>query len=124
MRLLLDTHTLLWWLADDPRLHAEVRDHVAESEEVFVSTASAWEISLKKALGKLVAPDDLPAQLVRHQFTVLPIHLAHALRYGELPLLHRDPFDRMLVAQAQVEDLTIVTGDAAIAAYEVGVLPN
>ena len=124
MRLLLDTHALLWWLADDPRLLDAARDRVADSEEVFVSTASAWEIALKRALGKLDAPHDLPAQLVRHQFTVLPIHLAHTVRYGDLPLLHRDPFDRMLVAQAQVEHLTVVTGDAAIAAYDVAVLLN
>jgi PIN domain nuclease of toxin-antitoxin system len=122
VRLLLDTHSLLWWLADDHRLSPEMRGAVADTEVVLVSTASAWEISFKKALGKLAAPDDLPSQLVRHQFTVLPIHLSHAVRYGDLPLIHRDPFDRMLVAQAQVEGLTIVTRDPAIAAYEVDVL--
>jgi PIN domain nuclease of toxin-antitoxin system len=124
VRLLLDTHALLWWLADDPRLGAETREAVADSEVVLVSTASAWEIALKKGLGKLTAPDDLPSQLVRHQFTVLPIHLSHTVRYGDLPLIHRDPFDRMLVAQAQVEGLTIVSGDPAIAAYDVDVLFN
>jgi PIN domain nuclease of toxin-antitoxin system len=124
VRLLLDTHALLWWLGDDARLRDDVRAAVADTEEVLVSTASVWEISLKRTLGKLVAPDDLAAQLVRHQFSVLPVHLSHAIRYADLPLLHRDPFDRMLVAQGQVEGLTIVTGDPAIAAYAVDVLLN
>ena len=122
MRLLLDTHVLLWWLADDPLLTVEARAAIVESDLAVVSTASAWEISMKRSLGKLDAPDDLAAQLVRDQFTVLPIHLDHALHAGSLPHIHRDPFDRMLVAQAQVEDLVIITTDTNIPRYDVRVL--
>jgi len=77
---------------------------------------------MKRSLGKLAAPDDLAAQLARHHFTVLPIHLDHALRAGSLPNIHRDPFDRMLVAQAQAEDLVVITSDANIPRYDVRVL--
>ena len=123
MRLLLDTHVLLWWLAADPRLAPPSRDLIADADEVTVSTASAWEMSLKAQLGKLECPEDLAAQLVRHQFSVLPVHLDHAVRYRGLPLHHRDPFDRMLVAQAQVEGLAIVSADEVFAGYEVEVVP-
>ena len=88
----------------------------------FVSTASAWEMSIKGALGKLDAPDDLPRQLQRHRFTVLPIHLDHALAAGRLPPLHRDPFDRMLIAQAQLEKLLVLSGDPDIPRYDVHVV--
>lgn len=123
MRLLLDTQVLLWWLADDPRLGRPGRDVIAEAEDAVVSAATAWEMSLKAQLGKLDYPEDLDAQLVRHQFSVLPVHLNHALRYRQLPLHHRDPFDRMLVAQAQVEGLAVVSADPAFAAYEVEIVP-
>ncbi|MDQ6773176.1 MAG: type II toxin-antitoxin system VapC family toxin [Candidatus Dormibacteraeota bacterium] len=123
MRLLLDTHVLLWWLADDPSLDVEARRAIASGDaEVSVSAASAWEIAIKKALGKLQAPDDLAAQLEHHRFLGLPITIAHALAAGRLPPHHADPFDRMLVAQAIAEGLTIVTRDARIAAYGVTVL--
>lgn len=122
MRILLDTQVLLWWLADDARLGEEGRRIVAEAEEALVSVASAWEMSLKAQLGKLDIPGDLDAQLVRHQFSVLPVHLAHALRYRQLPLHHHDLFDRMLVAQAQVERLAIVSADGAFVHYEVELL--
>lgn len=122
MRLLLDTHVLLWWLSDDGRLNDNARASIASAEAAFVSTASAWEISMKRALGKLEAPDDLPEQLARHRFSVLSIHLDHALLAGALPPVHRDPFDRMLVAQAQIEALVIVTGDERIRSYAVDVM--
>lgn len=121
MRLLLDTHVLLWWLSDDAHLGAGAREQVAAAEVAAVSVVSAWEIVLKQSLGKLSAPDDLAQQLERHQFTVLPIHLGHALRLRELPHHHRDPFDRMLIAQAGSEGLTIVTADSQFARYDVPV---
>jgi PIN domain nuclease of toxin-antitoxin system len=122
VNVLLDTQVVLWWLTDDERLDRPAREVVADAEVATVSVASAWEMSLKVQLGKLELPDDLGAQLARHGFSVLPIHLGHALQYRALPLLHRDPFDRMLVAQAQVEQLAIVTADPAIARYAVDVI--
>ena len=123
MRLLLDTHVLLWSLADDPRLATSVRDLIIDSEVgVFVSAASAWEITIKQGLGKLRAPDDLPAQLVAARFEALPISVEHAVAVLDLPDHHRDPFDRMLIAQARVEGLTVVTHDPQIGRYEVAVL--
>lgn len=122
MRLLLDTHALIWWLTDDSRLGPSAREGVATAETAMVSAASAWEMSIKGALGKLDAPDDLLSQLQRHRFVGLPITLEHATRAGRLPSLHRDPFDRMLVAQAQAEDLLILSSDPNIARYEVRVI--
>ena len=119
MRLLLDTHVLLWALTDDPQLTPAARDAITDGRnEVFVSAASAWEISIKRGLGKLRAPKDLPEQLRRARFDVLPIDLAHALAVESLPDLHRDPFDRMLVAQAISERLTLVTADPQVQQYE------
>ena len=123
MRLLLDTHALLWWLAGGRLLTREACEAIRTPDSlVAVSAASAWEISIKKALGKMEAPDDLDAQIVRHQFTPLAITVAHALGAGALPPHHRDPFDRMLVAQAQAEQLTIVTRDTRLALYGVPTL--
>lgn len=125
MRLLLDTHALLWWLADDGRLSPPARDAIADGANlVAVSAASAWEISIKKALGKLQAPDDLPAAIDDCGLQPLPITLHHAALAGALPRHHDDPFDRMLVAQAMHEGLTVVTADPAFAAYGVAVLPT
>lgn len=90
---------------------------------VLVSAVSAWEIVVKKALGRLRAPDDLPAQIERGRFAPLEITIAHAMAVGVLPDHHADPFDRMLVAQARTEELTLVTRDADIARYEVAILP-
>ena len=122
MRLLLDTHVLLWWLAAEP-LDDDARAAIANRRAiVLVSAASAWEISIKRSLGKLEAPDDLEAQLRRHRFGPLPITVGDGLRAGALPDLHADPFDRMLVAQALNDDLTIVTRDERIGAYGVRTL--
>lgn len=123
MSLLLDTHVLLWWLGKDSRLGTPAKDAIADPETlVTVSVMSAWEISIKVALGKLNAPGDLPAQLERHSFATLLVDLDHALLAGSLPLHHTDPFDRMLVAQAQLERLTIVTRDPRFSQYDVEVL--
>lgn len=122
MRLLLDTHTLLWWLADEPLSDRSRRTIADPRTTVYVSAVSAWEISIKIALGKLEAPGDLEAQIERHRFRPLPVTIGHALRAGGLPPLHVDPFDRMLVAQAQLEEATIVTRDPALAGYGVPTL--
>jgi PIN domain nuclease of toxin-antitoxin system len=122
--LLLDTHVLLWWLADDPTLREDAREAIADGESaVVVSAASAWEIAIKRAIGRLEAPDDLEAQLERHRFAPLSISIAHALHAGELPRHHDDPFDRVLVAQAELDGLTIVTRDENIPLYGVSTLP-
>ena len=123
VRLLLDTHTFLWWMSDDPRLSQEARDQIATPESlVAISAAVAWEISIKSARGKLKPAEDLEAQVDEQGFTPLPIRIVHALRAGALPPLHRDPFDRMLVAQAQIEGMTIVTRDKNIPRYDVTTL--
>ncbi len=123
MRLLLDTHALLWWLADEG-LTADARAAIAAGHnQVLVSAASAWEIAIKRALGRLSAPEDLLDQLAASGFDHLPIALRHALAVSDLPAHHRDPFDRMLIAQAMVEGLTVVTRDRRFSAYPVAVLP-
>lgn len=119
-RLLLDTHALLWWLADDPRLGPKARAVIAdERNEVYVSAASAWEISIKKALGKLEAPDDLDGIVDEEGFEKLAITFFDGEAAGHLQLLHRDPFDRMLVTQAQAGGLEVVTRDQIIGHYGV-----
>lgn len=123
MRLLLDTHALLWWLADEG-LTVPARDAIADpGNVVMVSAASAWEISVKKALGKLATPDDLEDQVQASGFLPLPISLAHGVAAGRLDRYHEDPFDRMLVAQARAEGLTIVTRDKRFDEYGVPLLP-
>lgn len=119
-RLLLDTHVLLWSLSDPQRLADSAREALEDgANEVFVSAVSAWEIAIKRASGKLRAPDDLRTGIERQGFEHLPMTFFHAERAGSLPLHHRDPFDRMLVAQAQIERLLLVTGDARILRYDV-----
>jgi PIN domain nuclease of toxin-antitoxin system len=115
---LLDTHVLLWWLADDPSLSTEGRQLIAEPTNVFfVSAASAWEISIKRSLGKLKAPEDLQKAMAASYFQPLPITIHHALAAGGLPRHHADPFDRMVIAQAKTEGLTLLTHDRGIKAY-------
>jgi len=119
-RVLLDTHVLLWWLADNPRLGSEARRLIgAAANSIHVSAASTWEIAIKQGLGKVTAPDDLDSIVEREGFEKLPITLFHGQQAGQLPPLHRDPFDRMLVAQAQAEGLEIITGDLQIPRYGV-----
>ena len=115
MKLLLDTHALLWW--DNDKLPAPVVRRIQRAEEVFVSAASAWEISIKLALGKLTGRGTVAALLTDYGFVELPISIAHAALVERLPTHHRDPFDRLLVAQALAEDLVLVSADEALARY-------
>lgn len=116
MSLLLDTHALLWWLSGE--LSEEVTDRLADpSTYVAVSSVSIWEVEIKRSLGKLDAPAGLAEVVVDEGFEQLPVTFAHAERAGGLPLHHRDPFDRMLVAQSELEGLTVVTRDAAFELY-------
>jgi PIN domain nuclease of toxin-antitoxin system len=120
--LLVDTHALLWWLADDPGLSAMARNALAEpANELLVSTASIWEIAIKRALGKLTAPDDLPSHIEAAGFGWLPVKAEHAWQVRDLAPHHRDPFDRLLVAQALVEQMPIVSADPRFGAYGVDV---
>ena len=119
MRLLLDTHILIWWLADDRKLAKSARAIIANPDnDVLVSAASLWEISIKVALGRLeVELDDLEQNVVANGFRSLPINYRHAITAGRLPAIHRDPFDRMLIAQASVEELRVVSHDRVFERY-------
>jgi PIN domain nuclease of toxin-antitoxin system len=119
VRLLLDTHVLLWWLSDDRKLAQNGRDIIANPDnDILVSSVSAWEISIKAALGRLdIELDDLEEAIVRNGFRPIPIGFRHALTVGRLPNIHRDPFDRMLVAQASVEELRLLTHDRVFERY-------
>jgi PIN domain nuclease of toxin-antitoxin system len=123
VKVLLDTHILLWWLSDDEALPPRAAQVIADSGTVvLVSAASVWEIAIKKAVGRLDAPDDLLDALDASAFDALAITAAHAVAAGELPAHHADPFDRMLIAQARVEGLTLITVDDRFAEYEVNLL--
>jgi PIN domain nuclease of toxin-antitoxin system len=122
-RFLVDTHAVLWWLTDDPALSTAARAAIADpDDEPLVSAASVWEIAIKRALGKLTAPDDLPERISDSGFQWLPVTAAHAWRVRDLPLHHRDPFDRLLAAQALVERLAVVTSDPRFGDYGVDAL--
>ena len=127
MKVLLDTHAFLWWIANDPQLSSRARQIMKDANtEPLLSAASGWEIAIKSRLGKLKLPADLEGfiaeQLRINAIQVLPIQMAHALRVFMLPDHHRDPFDRMLVAQSQLEELPILTADPQIAQYAVTVI--
>ena len=124
MRVLLDTHTLLWFLTDDARLGRRALALISSDDnEVLVSVASLWEIAIKHALGKLPLDrpfaETFPAQLVTNKIDLLPISTAHLARLVDLPHRHRDPFDRLIVAQALVEGVPLLTRDGALARYGV-----
>lgn len=124
MRLLLDTHVLLWWLAEPERLSARGREVLEDGGNVvFVSAATVWEAGIKERLGKLDGARHLAEQVRVQKMTELPISFEHAAAAAALPPHHRDPFDRMLVAQAQCESLTFVTRDERAALYGVALLP-
>lgn len=127
MRLLLDTHSFLWFIGGDGRLSSRAKEAIADLDnEAFLSVASLWEIAIKLNIGKLKLPRPygalIPEQLVRNEIQVVPAELPHMTRYVTLPLHHRDPFDRLIVAQAQEENLTIVSRDAAFERYDVDTL--
>jgi PIN domain nuclease of toxin-antitoxin system len=123
MRLLLDTHVVLWWLDDSLELSAEIKDLLDTEPAVYVSAVSPWEIVIKQSLGKLDGPEDLAERVRDSQFSGLPITAGHGVRAGRLPAHHRDLFDRILVAQAQIEGMTLVTRDKWIPQYDVRVMP-
>jgi PIN domain nuclease of toxin-antitoxin system len=124
VRALIDTHILLWWLAADPRLPRAAEAAIAEPETlVMVSAATAWEIAIKRALGRLKTPEDLLGALEQNDFASLPITVVHALGAGGLPNHHSDPFDRILIAQARSEVLTLISLDSRFADYDVDLLP-
>ena len=124
MRAILDTHIFLWWNMNDMQLSPSIRDIIIDGRnELFLSAASAWEIAIKAGRGRLVLPEPperyVSNRLTQHQFRPLPILLTHALRVYSLPEHHRDPFDRLLVAQGQLEDMPVLTADPIIARYDV-----
>lgn len=122
MRLLLDTHVLLWALAGERRLSVRTRRAIEAADQVMVSAAAVWEIAIKQALGKLRIDGDVALEAQRSGYLPLAVTVEHASAVGRLPQHHRDPFDRMLVAQALVEGLTLVTADPRLAAYPAPIL--
>ncbi len=122
MNLLLDTHILLWWLGGSPRLSKKAKTAIEGAETAWVSAATGWEIETKRARGRLEAPENLEETLRAGNFLLLPLSMAHAIAAARLPMFHRDPFDRMLVAQAGIESLVLLTADRQLEAYDVPVI--
>jgi len=122
VRLLLDSHVVLWWLMDDHRLGARARAAISDANEVAISVATPWELGIKQRLGKLELPDDFVAAIAGDDFRLLPIELEHVVAAAALPLHHRDPFDRVLVAQARSDALTLVSADRSFRAYDAELL--
>jgi PIN domain nuclease of toxin-antitoxin system len=120
---LLDTHVLLWWLSDPQELSDDARKVISDgSNAVYLSAAAGWEMAIKKALGRLDFPSNLEEVLSKDHIAVLPIELRHALAVADLPVHHQDPFDRIQIVQAQIEDLVLVTRDKVIRKYDVNTL--
>ena len=124
MRALLDTHAFLWWVIDSPELSQSARSVMGDStNELYLSAASGWEIAIKTKLGRLEIAGDpeklIPEQMVLNAISGLPVQMSHALHVFQLPDLHRDPFDRILIAQARLEEIPIITRDSAISQYDV-----
>jgi PIN domain nuclease of toxin-antitoxin system len=117
MSLLLDSHVALWWLGNDRSLGAAAAEAIEMADDVRVSVITPWELGIRQAAGKLECPADLIPALLRAGFKMLPISTEHAERAPSLPMHHRDPFDRMLIAQAEIESLVIVTADDALGQY-------
>jgi PIN domain nuclease of toxin-antitoxin system len=127
VRLLLDTHAFVWWIEDSVRLSAHARAAIADRRnDIFVSAVVGWELAIKQALGKLQSKrpvvEFVPEQIAMNGFRTLPVEMAHALRVSELPLHHGDPFDRLPVAQSDVEEMSLVTGDRVISRYGVSII--
>jgi PIN domain nuclease of toxin-antitoxin system len=121
-QLLLDTHAFIWWRENSPRLGNDARGHIGSARVVFVSVASAWEVAIKIALGKLRLPESFEAGVIASRFDKLPIDFSHAEAIATVPRHHNDPFDRMLIAQALTERLTLVTHDRRFARYGIDVV--
>lgn len=122
-RILIDTHVLLWWLNGDSALGERAKTIIAnEDNDIYVSAATAWEIAIKRKKGLLVVPDDIDAIIVEAGFKALPISIFHGEQAGELPLHHSDPFDRMLIAQAQAEGLQLMTKDSQFPHYGISLI--
>ena len=117
-----DTHVILWWLTDDAALSDEMKTRLDDEPDVYVSPASLWEVTIKQSIGKLSEPIDLAEEIGNSGFRELPITFRHAIVAGRLPLIHRDPFDRMLVAQAQCEAMTLASREPHIQRYDVALL--
>jgi len=122
VRLLLDTNAFIWWQTDSPRLREEARAQIVDAVQVYVSAVSGWEIAIKSALGKLHGVPPSAETLVGHGFIELPVRMAHAERVSKLAPHHRDPFDRMLVAQCTHEELVLVTADKQLEVYGVPII--
>ena len=127
MKLLLDTHAFLWWITDDPQLSTKARELISGSHNtMYWSAANSWEVSIKYALGRLPLPETpeefLPVELVKNRIESLSVIDTHAFQAGRLPRHHADPFDRMLVAQAQIESLGILSNDRKLTHYDVDIL--
>lgn len=127
MKVLLDTHAFLWWIMDDPKLSSRAREIISNiKNELFFSAASGWEISIKVQIGRLKLPDEpqrfIPVQMRTNAIQSLPILMSHALHVFILPDHHRDPFDRLLIAQAQLEGLPIMSADPQIAKYQIKII--
>ncbi|RZB17366.1 type II toxin-antitoxin system VapC family toxin [Streptomyces sp. F001] len=122
MKVLADTHVVIWWLLDSSELPDDIKDLLDTEVEAYVSAVTPWEVAVKQTLGKLDAPADLPERVRDCQLKQLPITAQHGIHAARLPLHHRDPFDRILVAQAQLEGLTLITRDTWIQKYDVPLL--
>lgn len=127
MKALLDTQVFLWWNTGDPRLSQAAHDIIADGHnELYLSAASAWEIAIKAARGSLLLPEPpeqyVPSRLQLHRMLALPVQLRHALHVYDLPPIHRDPFDRLLIAQSRLEDLPLLTSDPEISRYDVSII--
>jgi len=127
MKAILDTHAFLWWNADDPKLSDMAREIIADGQnELFLSAASAWEIAIKTGRGRLTLPEPpdsyIPKRMSLHRFQALPIQISHGLRVFSLPNIHNDPFDRLLIAQSQMEGIPLISKDSPIAQYDVEII--
>ena len=123
MNLLLDTHIYLWWLIDSPALPKQADRMIEDADQVFVSVVSFWEAGIKWRAGKLpVSPEIMAEGMNQNGLITLPVNLAHTLQLTQLPDHHRDPFDRLLVAQASVESMHLLTGDSKLTAYSIPII--
>jgi PIN domain nuclease of toxin-antitoxin system len=127
MRALLDTHTFLWWNMDDPHLSLRAREVIMDGHnEIYLSAASAWEIAIKASKGRLILPENpehyVSKRMASHHFLPMPIQLSHALHIFYLPNLHQDPFDRLLIAQSQLEGIPLLSNDSELSRSDVEVI--